>query len=95
MSQQEHNLQINYVEFPATDIEATKRFYGDVFGWKFQDYGPDYTSFHDGNLAGGFNNGADPAGVGQPRTRGTLVVDLCRPPWKIFTPRYRQQAERL
>jgi predicted enzyme related to lactoylglutathione lyase len=45
MSQQEHNLQINYIEFPATDIEETKRFYGDVFGWKFQDYGPDYTSF--------------------------------------------------
>jgi predicted enzyme related to lactoylglutathione lyase len=74
MSQQEHNLQINHIEFPATDIEATKRFYGDVFGWKFQDYGPDYTSFHDGNLAGGFNKGADPVSVGQPRTRGTLVV---------------------
>jgi|SRR5580692_12956573 predicted enzyme related to lactoylglutathione lyase len=74
MTQQGHNLQINYIEFPATDIEATKCFYGDVFGWKFQDYGPDYTSFHDGNLAGGFNKGADPVSVGQPRTRGTLVV---------------------
>lgn len=74
MSQQEHNLQINYIEFPATDIEASKRFYGDAFGWKFQDYGPDYTSFHDGNLAGGFNTGADASGFGQPRTRGTLVV---------------------
>lgn len=74
MSQQEHDRQINYIEFPATDIEATKRFYGDVFGWKFQDYGPDYTSFHDGYLAGGFNKGADSSGVGQPRTRGTLVV---------------------
>ena len=74
MSQQVHNLQINYIEFPATDIEATKRFYSNVFGWKFQDYGPDYTSFHDGYLAGGFNKGADSAGVGQPRTRGTLVV---------------------
>jgi hypothetical protein len=74
MSQQEHNLQINYIEFPATDIEATKRFYGGVFNWKFQDYGPDYTSFHDGNLAGGFTKEADSSGIGQPRTRGTLVV---------------------
>ena len=94
MSQQEHNLQINYIEFPATDIEATKRFYGDVFGWKFQDYGPDYTSFHDGHLAGGFNNGAEPAGVGQPRTRGTLVVDLCRRAGRYLRQGDRQQAER-
>ena len=74
MSQQEHNLQINYIEFPATDIGATKRFYGDVFGWKFQDYGPDYTSFHDGYIAGGFNTAADTSGFGQPKTRGVLVV---------------------
>jgi predicted enzyme related to lactoylglutathione lyase len=31
-----------------------KRFYGDAFGWKFQDWGPDYVSFEDGRLAGGF-----------------------------------------
>ena len=74
MSQPEHDLKINYVEFPATDIEATKRFYQQAFGWNFQDYGPDYTSFHDGNLAGGFTKGADPAGVGQPRTIGPIVV---------------------
>jgi len=47
-------LRIDYIEFPATDIAATKRFYGDVFGWAFEDYGPDYTSFKDGRLAGGF-----------------------------------------
>jgi len=74
MSQQDRNLQINYIEFPATDIQATKLFYGEVFGWKFQDYGPDYTSFHDGYLAGGFNTGAEPAGIGQPKTRGPLIV---------------------
>ncbi|MGB8887953.1 MAG: VOC family protein [Candidatus Korobacteraceae bacterium] len=74
MAQQEHNLQIDYIEFPATDIEATKRFYSQVFGWKFQDYGPDYTSFHDGRLAGGFNTGAEPAGDGGAKTRGPLVV---------------------
>jgi predicted enzyme related to lactoylglutathione lyase len=46
--------QIDYVEFPAVDIAKTKKFYSDVFGWKFEDYGPNYTSFTDGRLAGGF-----------------------------------------
>lgn len=45
---------IDYIELPATSIEQAKRFYGDVFGWSFKDYGPDYTCFHDGRLAGGF-----------------------------------------
>ncbi len=74
MAQQEHNFQIDYIELPATDIAATKRFYSQVFGWNFQDYGPDYTSFHDGRLAGGFNTGAQSAGAGGEKTRGTLVV---------------------
>lgn len=74
MSQAEHNSQINYIEFPATDIEATKRFYIDVFGWTFQDYGPEYTSFHDGYLAGGFNKDAESVGAGHAKTRGPLIV---------------------
>jgi uncharacterized protein len=68
MSQQEHNFQMDYIEFPATDIEATKRFYGAVFGWNFTDYGPNYTSFHDGRLAGGFTMSAKPV------KGGALVV---------------------
>jgi uncharacterized protein len=74
MAQQDHNLQMDYIEFPATDIEATKRFYHVVFGWDFQDFGPTYTSFHDGRLAGGFNSEAKPAGADGKATRGTLVV---------------------
>jgi uncharacterized protein len=74
MAQQDHNLQMDYIEFPATDIEATKRFYHLVFGWDFQDFGPGYTSFHDGRLAGGFNSEAKPAGADGSQTRGTLVV---------------------
>jgi uncharacterized protein len=50
----ERYRRIDYIELPATDIAATKRFYSDAFGWKFTDYGPDYTSFEDGRLAGGF-----------------------------------------
>jgi uncharacterized protein len=48
-----HNT-IDYIEFPAADLAATKAFYTQVFGWTFTDYGPDYTSFQDGKLAGGF-----------------------------------------
>lgn len=50
----ERDRRIDYIELPATNIAATKRFYVDAFGWKFTDYGPDYTSFEDGRLAGGF-----------------------------------------
>ena len=46
--------QIDYIELSASDIDKTKSFYQSVFGWKFTDYGPDYTSFHDGRMAGGF-----------------------------------------
>ena len=49
-----NDRRIDYIEFPATDIEKTKLFYTTVFGWKFEDYGPDYTSFHDGRINGGF-----------------------------------------
>jgi predicted enzyme related to lactoylglutathione lyase len=46
--------QIDYIELPAADLDHVKEFYGTVFGWRFQDYGPDYTAFHDGHLDGGF-----------------------------------------
>ncbi len=54
MPQADHNLRIDYIEFPVLDIDAAKQFYGGVFGWAFTDYGPTYTSFEDGRLAGGF-----------------------------------------
>lgn len=54
MSNIANDGRIDYIEFPASDIAATKAFYQSVFGWKFEDYGPDYTSFFDGRLAGGF-----------------------------------------
>jgi len=60
----EQDRRIDYVEFPATDIAATKRFYSEVFGWEFTDYGPTYTSFSDGRLSGGFTTDALVAPVG-------------------------------
>ena len=46
--------KINYVEFPANDLSATKAFFQSVFGWEFIDYGPDYTAFSNQGLDGGF-----------------------------------------
>ena len=46
--------KIDYVEFPARDIEATNSFFKTVFGWSFEDYGPDYTAFSNQGLDGGF-----------------------------------------
>ena len=45
---------INYVEYPARDLGATKRFFQGAFGWEFVDYGPDYASFSGQGLDGGF-----------------------------------------
>ncbi len=59
--------KINYVEFPAKDIQATKDFFHHVFGWSFEDFGPDYSAFSNQGLDGAFyqadlasltNNGA-------------------------------------
>lgn len=61
------NAKISYIELPAQDIDKVQKFYGAVFGWTFEDYGPDYCAFNDGNMDGGFyrsplasdsNNGA-------------------------------------
>lgn len=46
--------KINYVEFPARDMAATKDFFTKTFGWSFVDYGPDYMSFSGAGIDGGF-----------------------------------------
>ena len=46
--------KINYVEFPAQDIKATKDFFSTVFGWSFVDYGPEYCAFSNAGIDGGF-----------------------------------------
>ena len=46
--------KINYVEFPAKDLAATKAFFQSAFGWSFVDYGPEYAAFSNEGLDGGF-----------------------------------------
>jgi len=45
---------IDYIEMPSKDLAATKNFFTQLFGWSFQDYGPDYCAFDDGRTTGGF-----------------------------------------
>ena len=59
--------KIDYVELAGGDLPATKRFYAEVFGWIFTDYGPTYAAFDEG-LDGGFQSDAAEA------TAAPLVV---------------------
>ena len=36
--------RFNYVELPARDLAAAKRFYSDAFGWSLTDFGPTYAA---------------------------------------------------
>jgi predicted enzyme related to lactoylglutathione lyase len=66
----ENDRRIDYVEFDVADMARAKKFYGDVFGWTFKDYGPGYCEFRDGRLTGGF------AGAGKARGAGGPLVIL-------------------
>lgn len=46
--------KINYIEIPASNIEASKAFFQQLFNWQFEDYGPDYSAFSDQGIDGGF-----------------------------------------
>jgi predicted enzyme related to lactoylglutathione lyase len=52
--------KIDYVEFPGRDFAEIRRFYGQAFGWSFQDYGPGYTAFEGEGLDGGFATVEEP-----------------------------------
>ncbi|MCZ7546034.1 MAG: VOC family protein [Anaerolineae bacterium] len=62
------NHPIVHIEIAANDLQAMKKFYGEAFGWTFQDY-PDmnYVTFRsgEGQPGGGFNPVQDsfPAGT--------------------------------
>ena len=56
--------KIDYVEFPGTDLPATKAFYSAAFGWSFTDYGPGYAAFENQGTDGGFTT--DPEALRSP-----------------------------
>lgn len=60
--------QVQYLEFLSKDLDKVKSFYSKSFGWKFTDYGPEYTAFEGDYVDGGFT-------IGKP-VKGTVLVIL-------------------
>jgi predicted enzyme related to lactoylglutathione lyase len=53
--------RVDYVEIPVTDLDKARTFFEALYGWNFQEWGPDYYSFNDGRLDGGFRRSDEPA----------------------------------
>ena len=73
MGEPAQHHSINYIEFSTTDIERTKSFYSGVFGWEFQDWGPDYVGLCRENtgIDGAFRKRTE---AGSPGTEAPLIV---------------------
>ena len=50
--------RINFVELPASDLAASRRFFSDAFGMTFTDFGPTYSCTMSGDVDLGLQ--ADP-----------------------------------
>ena len=83
MSQPNH---IDLIEFPASstdELQVTKQFFSQAFGWKFQAWGDDYADTKDSGVTSGLIADAD--------SRGTMplaviyVADLEAAQQKIIT----------
>ncbi len=74
MAKSNNNHRIDYVEFSVADIQRSRSFYGEAFGWSFKDYGPGYCEFSDGRLTGGFALGGDSNHGGPIAAGGALVI---------------------
>ncbi len=46
--------KINYIEYPCRNLEATQKFFSEVFAWSFESFGPDYIAFSNQGVDGGF-----------------------------------------
>lgn len=69
--------KIDYIEFPARDLDAAQAFYEKAFGWSFTDYGPGYRAFTDGRLDGGFYRAeASPTPLHSSTRNGAALVVL-------------------
>ncbi|MGI9201535.1 MAG: VOC family protein [Woeseiaceae bacterium] len=61
--------RIDYLEIPVSDPAKARAFFEAMFGWEFQEWGPDYLSFNDGRFDGGICRSAEPG-----HGRGVLLV---------------------
>lgn len=59
---------LDYIELAAPDLNVSRAFYSTVFGWTFNDYGPEYAGIRspsgEGEVGGLDGNGT--AGTGAP-----------------------------
>ena len=69
------NEKISYIEFPAKDIESTKKFFSTVFGWSFKDYGDDYSVVANAGVNAGFYKSEQNSSVA---TGSVLIVIYCK-----------------
>ena len=73
MAESAQHHSINYIEFEAADVSRARRFYAEVFGWNFQEWGPDYISFD--RASAGIDGGLRKAAAAvAPGTGAPLVV---------------------
>lgn len=63
--------KIDYLEIPTRNLEVTKKFFSEVFGWAFVDYGPEYSCFKEAGMNGGFYKAESNATVA---TGSVLIV---------------------
>jgi uncharacterized protein len=66
--------RLDYLELGAKDMQRSKAFYAEVFGWAFNDYGDDYADVQLGHMACGITTMRKIASKGT----GPLVVFYAR-----------------
>ncbi|SNS93074.1 VOC family protein [Rhodococcoides kyotonense] len=67
MAENAHH-RLNYVELSVTDLSAAQAFYSAAFGWRFNEYGPEYAGVigADGDEVGGLAQVSEAASAGGP-----------------------------
>jgi uncharacterized protein len=84
MSTDAREGHIDYVEFPAqssTAFATAQRFYREVFGWSFQEWGEEYADTRSSGVSCGFSSAAEH------RPAGTLAV--------LYTSRLESTRDRI
>ena len=66
--------KINYLEFPAKDLLAVKKFFSKIFSWEFVDYGPEYAAFT--SSSAGVDGGFFQSDLASSTTTGAVLVVL-------------------
>jgi predicted enzyme related to lactoylglutathione lyase len=64
-----HHHKVDFFELPTVDLGRAKAFYGAVFGWTFEDWGPDYADIQAAGLSGGLRRVSE-----APPRGGSLVI---------------------